>query len=777
MKRFLIAGVFLVACQIANAQVGVPILKVSADDPIYGIGPSVSPLRLKLSYDLTNENAALDSTIDDLSVEYLLENQVYSSLPYGISTHGVMFGASPSLPSSTPVSLIQEGDPAALFAPLGSYINDTAGPTEQMFTAYPYASGTGIGTGFYPTVDKPSLIGFIATGAASIFTASQPLYASNTPGNARVYYGDLIIRFSRPVKDPVVHFAGLGGSYSYVPFGQSPIAANYRRTFFTTELELVDTTMTSTLLSSNQFLTLQGNNVLNNDSTPNGNSVPVFESPDNNGAATGSIRLNGVLQEARYRLYLRGSNGNIGINWSAEGIDSLGQLVVSGATRDPFPGDMWYSTVSLLAPTRQITGNVFRDKDGLSDNDITKSGGVQNPKTNAGKNLYANLVTPSGTVVASQKISTDGVFLFDSVALGNYQVQITSLPGTVGASMPATTLPTNWVNTGEYIGPGVGSDGTVDGMSVLLTPPASGVLTNVNFGIELVPNSTDRLQVIAPPALYFIPAGTATTAVVGADPEEGVLGNPNTITITNLPTNSTLSYNGVPVVQGDTIVGFDPTKLSYASITPGSTSVVFNYAFIDLANKVDPTPASYTLSWSLPLSTMYIGVNGTVRAEDNLVTIRLEGNLSKVQTVELYRSVGSSSKSELVYTTPLTASNYDYVDLKVENNKSYTYYAVGRNAGGIVKQSNTVVLNRLSDYDVVVFPNPAQTEIKLMFEQVLAENADANIFNAEGKLVGQSTIEAGTKEHTYSVSHLANGSYLIQITHDNKIKLVKFVKN
>jgi hypothetical protein len=777
MKRFLTTGILLALAHVMSAQVGVPILKVNANDPLYDVGPSANPLRLKLSYDATNDNLQLDSTVDDLSVEYSLENQVYNSLPYGLTTHGVMFGASPSLPATTPPSAVQEADPAALFNFLGAYINDTAGPTGTMFTANPYAAGADLGTGIIPVIDDPALASYTATGSASLFTTSQPLYAANIPGNARVYYGDLVIKFSRPVKNPVIHFAGLGGSYSYVPFGLSPVPSNYRRTFFTTELELEDTSMTSTLLSGNSVMLLQGNNILNTDSTPNGNSVPVFEAPDNNSAATGSIRLNGVVQEVRYRLYLRGSNGNIGINWSAEGIDSSGQIVVSGATRDPLPGDMWYSTVSLLAPVRQISGNVFRDKDGLTDNDVNKSNGVANPKTNGGKTLYANLVTTGGIVVASQKITTDGVFLFDSVALGNYQVQITTNPGIPGTSMPTTTLPANWVNTGEFVGSGPGSDSSINGISSIVSAPPSGVLTNVNFGIEQLPNSTDRTQVIPAPPLYMIPAGTATNAVVGTDPEQGVLGNPNKFTITALPTNGTLSYNGILVNVGDTITNFDPTKLSYAGITPGSTQITFNYAFIDSANRVDPTPAFYQLTWSQPLAAMQVGLTGSTRATDNLLNIRLEGNLSKIETVELYKIVGNSSKKELVFSTPLNATNYDYIDVKVENNKSYTYYAVGKNASGIVKQSNTVQLSRISDYDVVVYPNPAQTEIKLMFDQVLDESTTANIFNAQGKLVGQTTIPAGTKLHAYAIEHLANGSYVIQIAHNNKIKLVKFVKN
>jgi hypothetical protein len=48
----------------------------------------------------------------------------------------------------------------------------------------------------------------------SIFTNVEPLFDANLDKAGRYYYGDIIFKFNRPVKNPVIHFGGLGGSYN-----------------------------------------------------------------------------------------------------------------------------------------------------------------------------------------------------------------------------------------------------------------------------------------------------------------------------------------------------------------------------------------------------------------------------------------------------------------------------------------------------------------------------------------------------------------------------------
>lgn len=98
----------------------------------------------------------------------------------------------------------------------------------------------------------------------AIYTAVEPLADISAASNGRFYYGDVVIKFNRPVNDPVVHIGGLGGSYSYIG-----LDANTYNTYFTTELELSNgaTASSSSLLAGNLNIALQGNNIVNTNAT------------------------------------------------------------------------------------------------------------------------------------------------------------------------------------------------------------------------------------------------------------------------------------------------------------------------------------------------------------------------------------------------------------------------------------------------------------------------------------------------------------------------------
>ncbi|MGH2553671.1 MAG: T9SS type A sorting domain-containing protein [Chitinophagaceae bacterium] len=301
-----------------------------------------------------------------ISATISLQNQQYTGFTYGtgspypIST-GLVFGAAPSTAFGGPPP--QQVEPLNSYDLLGAFYAPTGGgPRNGMFMSYfsatpvanfPGASGTGIDAeGLLPSPATD------ANGGVEVFTAAQRMFdLSNAAGTAnRYYYGDLVITFSRWVTDPVIHIAGLGGSYRYSLVGTDPtVLANWRSTFFSTELELVSPSnplITFTKMAGNQFLAISGKNILNNATTPNGESIDVgavaLPNWNNFGAATGSIRINGspVLQ-LRFKVWLRGSDANAlpaGFNWSAPG-------AASGGSRDPLTGDIWYVGVTLPQPS------------------------------------------------------------------------------------------------------------------------------------------------------------------------------------------------------------------------------------------------------------------------------------------------------------------------------------------------------------------------------------------------------------------------------------------
>jgi Secretion system C-terminal sorting domain len=465
-----------------------------------GTGVSSNPVIVEFKNDANNSNSfsAYSSTC---TISF--RNQQFTGLSYGtasydnsgnssLQTTGLVFGAAPTLASDpTPQGAL----PVNRYDLLGAYTTG-GGPTNNMYTSNPTAAGANLGTG----IKVGNASSATTNGAVEVFTTAQALFGNASyPVGSRVYFGDIVITFSEPVKNPVIHLAGLGGSYRYTPFGvDASIAANYIKTFFSTELELVNTGLTSTLLSSNPLMNLSGNNILNaNNANPNGGSVdvgiPSGELFNDYGAASGSVRINGNVQTLTYKVYLKSGTASQ-FAWSTKGLaaDGVTQLITN-ALRDPFTGDVWRIGASYDKPVQQVSGNVFYDINGYSGNINTAS---INPaistyeKVNINNTMKANLIDASGNVVATTPIGSDGTYLFDAVAIGNYTMQLTQVAGVPGQPKPATTIPVDWVYTGERNSLQAGNDASRngiagDGNSEVFTVTSGNNFPEVNFGVLL----------------------------------------------------------------------------------------------------------------------------------------------------------------------------------------------------------------------------------------------------------------------------------------------------
>jgi hypothetical protein len=141
----------------------------------------------------------------------------------------------------------------------------------------------------------------------------------------------------------------------------------------------------------------------------------------------------------------------------------------------------------------RLEGNVYTDSDGLTDN--TVDGTPTN--TPDATQLYAILVDNSGDVVATTPIAADGTYVFDEVLENTvYKVILDDANQTVGQPATSSTLPGDWVNTGENEGSGAGSDGTVDG-EIQVTMGVTDK-DEVNFGIEQTPDSDNKSHTLNP---------------------------------------------------------------------------------------------------------------------------------------------------------------------------------------------------------------------------------------------------------------------------------------
>ncbi len=615
----------------------------------------------------------------------------------------------------------------------------------------------------------------------AMYTAAEPLADINANPAGRFYYGDVVITFNRTVKDPVVHIGGLGGSYQY-----TNLSASLQSTYFTTELELVNgaTPSSSSILAGNLNLGLIGNNIINLSNQPNAGSTLGDATY---GAASGSIKVAGNYTSLTYKIFLKGTPGNFGWSQTAANITS--------ATRDPFNGDLWYLSVSTDKPTQQLSGNVFVDADGLTNNNINTTGTTQNPGTNIGNQLYANLIdNVTGKVVATVPVSNTGTYLFDNINPSTYYVQVTTIPGTPTQNPPATQLPNGWVNTGEFNGKTAGNDGIINGKSAVVTVPLGGIVTDVNFGVEQTPTAFNLEKSIDLPVVGTIltlnnaPSfhGALLPILSGTDPEDkptaGVLTN-NTVQINTLPTNTTLLYNGVTVTAGQVIPNFNPSLLQilfnqYIPDSPTGNSTVFTYSYIDAAGVSSP-PATYTVRWpqgAVPVtleSFEVLKVNCTANliwktsAEINVNKYVLQLSTDNGNRFEDFGTVSVTGNSNTVktYTQAYEMKSgivYLFRLKIVDNDGTFKYSNIG-------KQGCTNTKGTIS-----ILPNP----VAEIFQVRGMENGKniISVYAADGKLI-KSQISLNNFDDV-NISRLASGTYIVRVVNDNGSSFSeKIIKN
>ncbi|WP_461098609.1 hypothetical protein [Spirosoma luteolum] len=256
-------------------------------------------------------------------------------------------------------------------------------------------------------------------------------------------------------------------------------------------------------------------------------------------------------------------------------------------------------SVSVPFTTLTLSGTVFDDANGLTDNTVNGTG------TNAGGTLFAVLTDPvANTVIGSVAVAANGTYSFAGLNGGSYQVRLSTTAGTTGATPPAASLPTGWVNTGE--GTATAGDGTVNGITSVTLTTAN--VTGVNFGIEQLPTPTSTTVVaranpggtnslVVPPASLTgtDPDGTVTQIRYTAFPS-----NLTSITIgTTLYTSATFPNGGV-TVSSTTPVHVDPIDGVVTAVIP--FRVIDNAGFESLTTATATVPFTCTVPLCPPVT-------------------------------------------------------------------------------------------------------------------------------------------------------------------------------
>ncbi|MFT5513397.1 MAG: hypothetical protein ACI8SE_001804 [Bacteroidia bacterium] len=221
-------------------------------------------------------------------------------------------------------------------------------------------------------------------------------------------------------------------------------------------------------------------------------------------------------------------------------------------------------------------------------------------------------------------IDANGYYEFLNLNPETYSVLISITEGTAGTSAQSLVLPSKWENTGEFVGTGQGSDSGTDGVLYSITINVN-FIENVNFGIQKTPESYDKSTQISVPSLGDIQALVSSNdfpALLGSDYEDGDLGTTYALVVTDTSDmNGNELYYDVRFPLNTTLPNFDPTLLTVKFVGLNSSTFAFDCYFVDKADAIDETPATYQASWSEPLPVEWIGFDVNLNSAINAVQI------------------------------------------------------------------------------------------------------------------------------------------------------------
>ncbi len=298
-------------------------------------------------------------------------------------------------------------------------------------------------------------------------------------------------------------------------------------------------------------------------------------------------------------------DGTVTVDISFKAIDNAGKESSNTANaRLPF-----------TQPTYEISGSIFNDVNGSSVQDGTEP--IVNGTT-LGLNVFL-IIDGSNQVVASTPVSATGTYKFDNVAPGAYRILLTTAAPS-GTTVPAITLPTNWVTTGENLN-GLIEPSPAKPDSTIAFPVSTANMTNLNFGIERLPQAVGAKDNIQPN-----PGGTISVPVrpelfnTSTDVDGGTVDRYN---ITAFPANAT----SLTITQGGVTTTYTPANFPAAGITmvsielvtlkvdpiDGAVNVTIPFKAIDNARQ----GSANTANAIVPFSPSLFSVSGTVFDDGN----------------------------------------------------------------------------------------------------------------------------------------------------------------
>jgi hypothetical protein len=424
-------------------------------------------------------------------------------------------------------------------------------------------------------------------------------------------------------------------------------------------------------------------------------------------------------------------------------------------------------------PPVALRGNVFHDANALVDVTVNKTTPEPIPT------LYVSLLDTTGAVLETVVVNFDGSYDFGLTPAGTYHIALHQNP----AGSAAPNLPASWMNTGENLGAGVGSDDAVSGVLTSVTVRNVDV-TNANFGIQQPPLAEPKEYLIDQPSvnqeitlngtLVSTEPGTSSPAqMTGADPEDGVLTGANkdrTVVITTLADRGELWYNGVLVKTGQVIPNYDPALMVFKATGSGYTNITYEYAYVDQAGVQSP-PTTYKISWGAPLPVTLVrfeakvventaALSWTTTAESNSDRFEVQRSLNgkKWEVIGTVNAQGESAATvDYSFKDVAPAGTDNYYRLKMmDKDLTFTYSGI-----------RSVSFD--SQLSLTLYPNPVHDVLTLQTDHSKVKSVTVTNVN------GRKVYTAGTAR-TIDVKHLPDGVYVVSVTYtDNTVKSQKVV--
>jgi Secretion system C-terminal sorting domain len=454
--------------------------------------------------------------------------------------------------------------------------------------------------------------------------------------------------------------------------------------------------------------------------------------------------------------------------------------------------------LSCIVHAQQISGNVFIDRDGLTNADINTSFGANNP-TVSGSLLFVNLLNNFGQAVASTAVSSTGGFLFNNIPNGDYVTQLTINASNGSYATPSvapnTTLASGWVNTGEFIGNTAGNDGNTDGKSVSITIISSSVINNVNFGIERLPETSN--------ATAYIGNGggnsSLTVAVLydlnsspfaGSDAEDqplssSLLGKSIKVTsaLSTLISSETaiLFYNGTAVNVGQIIDSYNPALLKVSFSNTQNCSECFSgydfkflYSYIDAAGFADPTPASYIIRYPIAAPVPFVITDFFVNKRNCTATLHWK-TATEFDTQKFELEYNTVANSTFKLLGSISAAGISTIEKKyqfshtLESDVVYSFRIKMTKRSGMISYSNVQTISCLeNELKIEIAPNPALNVIRV--NGLLKGKNTISIYSKDGSLV---TSKIANNNKDIDISHLPSGVYILKILNENGTSTVE----